>query len=350
MEIDAYQEAARKMNFRSWGFHTQLGLIYIDMGQYEDGLREGLEATRLDPNVESPYRRLLDAYICLNRLPEAKQLAEKLRALRLDGTRIHQRFLEIAYVEEDPAAASKEIQWFSGKPEEFLSLGLQAAYRNVHGERGESHKLYQRAAETARLRGFRDTAAEFDEADAWADTLSGNCQTARRLGRPALALALCGNTAESEKLAAETAKRYPNGTIWNAVQLPEIRAAIALQRNQPAISVDELGSASPFERSYIEAIYLRGLAYLRLHKSAEAAAEFQKIVDHQGWSWGATWVHPNWGQYYSLSYLGLARASALAGETAKAKKTFEDFFELWKSADSDIPILKQAKAEYTNLR
>lgn len=103
--------------------------------------------------------------------------------------------------------------------------------------------------------------------------------------------------------AAGTSKLFPNGTIWNAVQLPEIRAAIALNRDQPAKSVELLASASPYERSYLDAVYLRGLAYLRLHKGAEAAAEFQKIVDHKGANWGATWVHPYWGQFYSLSYL-----------------------------------------------
>ena len=230
-------------------------------------------------------------------------------------------------------------------------MGLQAANRNVHGQRRESHKLYQRAAETALRRGLRNAAAEFEEADARADALSGNCQTVRRLGRPALALAMCGDAAQAEKLAAETSKLFPNGTIWNAVQLPEIRAAIALNRDQPAKSVELLASASPYERAYLDAVYLRGLAYLRLHKGAEAAAEFRKIVDHKGANWASDLAStPYWGQFYSLSYLGMARGSALAGDTAKAKKAFQDFFELWKDADPDIPILQQAKAEYAKLR
>jgi eukaryotic-like serine/threonine-protein kinase len=349
-EIDAYQQAARTIAYRNWSFHNQLAVVYIDLGRYEDGLQEGLEAARLNPDLEAPYRRQLDAYICLDRLPEARQVAEKVRALHVDGPRIHQRFLEIAYVAEDPVAAAKEIQWFSGKPEEYLSIGLQAANRNVHGERLESHKLYQRAAETARLKGFPDTATEFDEADAQADALSGNCRTALRMGRPALTLALCGDAAQAEKLAAQSAKLSPNGTIWNAVQLPEIRAALALQRNQPAESVELLAPASPYERSYIETIYLRGLAYLRLHKAAEAAAEFRKIVDHKGASWAATWIHPNWGLYYSPSHLALARAYSQAGDTPNAKKAFQAFFDLYKTADPDTPILRQAKTEYLNLR
>jgi hypothetical protein len=114
--------------------------------------------------------------------------------------------------------------------------------------------------------------------------------------------------------------------------------------------VELLVSAEPYERAHLEATYLRGLAYLRLKKGAEAAAEFRKIVDHKGANWGSDWRYPYWGQFYSLSYLGIARAFALAGDTAKAKKSFQDFFELWKDADPDLLILEQAKAEYAELR
>ena len=198
--------------------------------------------------------------------------------------------------------------------------------------------------------GSANAAAEFEEADARADALSGNCQTVRRLGRPALALAMCGDAAQAEKLAGETSKLFPNGTLWNAVQLPAIRAAIALKRDQPAKAVELLASASPYERAYPEAVYLRGLAYLGLREGAEAAAEFEKILDHKGANWGSAWQHPYWGQFYSLSYLGLARGSALAGDPAKAGKAYQDFLTLWKDADPDIPILKEAKAEYAKLQ
>jgi DNA-binding winged helix-turn-helix (wHTH) protein/tetratricopeptide (TPR) repeat protein len=349
-EIDAYQLAVRNNYPRKWGFHNQLSLTYNDMGQFEEGLKQGVEAVRLEPNVEAPYRRVLDAYMCLDRLQEADQVAAKVRALEIDGVRIHQRFLELAYIKDDKAAIAKEIQWFAGKPEEYLSFGLQAADLNVRGQRRESHKLYQRAADTARHLEFRYVADEYEEADARADALSGNCQTARRFGRPAFALAICGEAAQAEKLAAETSKALPNGTIWNAVQLPEIQAMIALHRDQPGRSVELLASASPYERAYPDAIYVRGLAYLKMHRGADAAAEFQKIVDHKGANWGATWVHPNWGQRYSLSYLGMARGYAIAGDTARAKKAFQDFFELWKDADPDIPVLKQAKVEYAKLK
>ena len=320
------------------------------MGQFEAGLKEGQESAQLEPHVEPPWRRLLDAWMCLDRLPEADAVAAKVRALGIDGSRIHQRFLELAYLENDPAAVNREAQWFAGKPDEYLSFGLQAASLNMHGQRRESHELYQRAADTAGREGLQYVADDFEEADVRADALSGHCQTTRRLGRPALALAICGETAEAEKLAAETSRLYPNGTIWNAVQLPEIQAMIALHSNEPAKAIELLASAAPYERAYPDAVYVRGLAYLQMNKGAEAVAEFRKVAEHEGASWGATWVHPNWGQYYALSWLGMARGYALAGEKAQARRAFEKFFALWKDADPEIPVVRQGRAEYAKLR
>ena len=341
-EIDAWQLSARNYP-RNWGPHNQLSLTYIDMGQFEEGLKEGQESAQLEPHVEPPWRRQLDALMCLNRLPEAEVVAAKVRALGIDGSRIHQRFLELAYLQDDHPSIAREIQWFSGKPEEYLSFGLQAAYLNMHGQRRESSEEYQRAAETARRRGLRYVANDFEEADARANALAGNCQSARRLGR--LALAMCDETAEAEKLAAETSKLFPDGTIWNAVQFPEIEAMIELAKG-----VELLASASPYERAYPDAVYVRGVGYLQMKRGAEAGAEFRKIADHEGASWGATWVHPYWGQYYALSYLGMARGHVLAGEGTQARDAYEKFFALWQNADPDLPVLRQAHAEYAKLK
>jgi eukaryotic-like serine/threonine-protein kinase len=351
-ELDKANDAYRLANQdypRFWMFPNEWSESLITLGQFEEGLKAGQEAVRLEPRVEFAYRRLLDAYICLGRLVEAGEVVQKLRALGIGGARIHQRFLEMAYLQGDQAAVVREIQWYTGRPEEYLSLGLQAASRNVLGQRRESSRLYERAAQAALRQGLPDVAGELEEADARADALSGNCQTVHRLRRPALALAMCGDAAQARKLAAETSKLYPNDTVWNAVQLPAIRAAIELKGDQPARAVELLATASPYERAYPEVAYLRGLAHLRLKNGADAVAEFRKILDHKGANWASTWQHPNWGQYYSLSYLGMARGYALAGDTGKAKKAFQDFLELWKDADPDIPVLKQAKAEYAKL-
>ena len=342
-EIDAWQLSSRNYP-RNWAPHNEVSLTYIDMGQFEEGLKEGQDSARLEPHVEPPWRRQLDALMCMNRLPEAEAVAANVRALGIDGPRIHQRFLELAYLEDDHASIAREIQWFSAKPEEYVSFGLQAAYLNMHGQRRESSREYQRAAETARRQGFRYVTDDFEEADARADALAGTCQRVRRLGRPPLALAMCGETAEAKRLASETSKLFPNGTIWNAVQLPEIEATI-----EPAKGVELLASASPYERAYPDAVYVRGLAYLHMKRGTEAAAEFRKIADHEGASWGATWVHPYWGQYYALSYLGMARGHVLAGESIQARDAYKKFFALWQNADPDLPVLRQAQAEYAKL-
>jgi DNA-binding winged helix-turn-helix (wHTH) protein/tetratricopeptide (TPR) repeat protein len=349
-EIDTYQIAVRDNYPRVWSFHNQLALTYNDMGRFEDGLREGEEAVQLVPNFEAPNRRVLDAYLCLGRYGEADRAAAEMRARGIDGVRIHQRFLELAYLEHDAAAAAREIEWYAGKQDEYISFGLQAAMLNLHGQRRASQVLYQRAADAARHQGLRYVVDDFEEADARADALTGDCRSTRQLGRPALALALCGEAAKAEEVAAETTKARPNDTIWNAVQLPEIQAAVALNRNDGARALERMTSAAPYERAYPDAIYVRGLAYLKMGKGAEAAAEFKKIVDHEGTSWGATWIHPNWGQYYALAYLGMARGSALAGETAQAKKAFDAFFALWKDADRGVPLLREANVEEKKLK
>jgi serine/threonine protein kinase/tetratricopeptide (TPR) repeat protein len=346
--VDVYRSGTQRYP-SDWGFRNNLSGNLIDLGQFEEGLKEGLAAVRLQPNAEPPYRRVMDAYMCLDQLDEANKVAERVRMQGIDGARIHQRFLEMAYIEGDQAAVERETLWYAGKREEYLSFGLQAANRNVLGRRLESSKLYKKAADTALRQELRDVAASFDEANARADALSGNCRTVRRLGRPALALAMCGDTVQAEKLVAEISKRFPKGTVWNAVQLPEVRAALELQHD-PRKAVELLASASRYERAYPEVPYLRGSAYLNLHRGAEAAAEFQKIVDHKGASWGSTWLYPNWGLYDSLSHLGMARGFALAGDTAKARRAFQDFFTAWKGADTDIPILRQAEAEFAKLR
>ena len=161
---------------------------------------------------------------------------------------------------------------------------------------------------------------------------------------------MCGETSEAEKLAAETSRLSPNAIIWNAVQLPEIQAMIALHRNEPAKGIELLASASPYERAYPDAVYVRGLIHLSMKRGAEAAVEFRKITDHEGASWGATWLHPYWGQYYALAYLGMARGYALAGDGPQAKAAYEKFLALWKTADHDLPVLRQARAEYAKLR
>ena len=166
----------------------------------------------------------------------------------------------------------------------------------------------------------------------------------------ALALARAGDTAGAEKLAAELDKAFPLDTRVQRYWLPTIRAGVALERKDPNRAIEllkvastvELGSITPDLTIFLCPAYLRGQAYLMLHDGNAAAAEFQKFIDHRGvvmnFPWGA------------LARLGLARAYAMQGDNAKARAAYQDFLMLWKDADPDVPVLREAKAEYAKLK
>jgi DNA-binding winged helix-turn-helix (wHTH) protein/tetratricopeptide (TPR) repeat protein len=331
---------------RVWGYRNLMSENHITLGQFENGLQEGQIAQQLEPDVEPPYRRLMDAYMNLDQLDEAKKVEEGLRSRNFGGARIHQRFLEIAYAKEDEAAAAREVQWFTGRPEEYVSFGLQAAYRNLHGERREASGLYRQASISALREGLKDAATDFEDSDAVGAALVGKCSAKKNFSRPPLALALCGDIARAEQLLVQTSKQLPNDLIWNAVQLPTIRAAIELHQGHSDKVVEMLASARPYERAYLEVPYIRGLALLRLGRGMEAAIEFRKITEHPGSSWGNTWRHSKWGLYYAPAHLRLAQAFVLAGDLAKATEAYNKFLTLWRDADASIPLWAEAQREH----
>ena len=162
----------------------------------------------------------------------------------------------------------------------------------------------------------------------------------------AIALGLAGDAPQSTRLAADLAKRFPEDTILQFDYLPMIHAVAALQSGSANKALEALVPAAPYELGWtglnLYPVYLRGQAYLAAHQGSAAAAEFQKILDH-------AYVVQN-GPIGALAHLGLARAYVLSGDTVKAKSAYQDFLGLWKDADPDIPILKQAKAEYAKLQ
>ena len=161
--------------------------------------------------------------------------------------------------------------------------------------------------------------------------------------RTGIALALCGDAAQAQAQNDEALKRYPKNTLVNEVYLPLIRAELDLQRGNRTQVIQMLQAVSRYEGvSFYYQNYLRGQAYLGEGKGAEAAREFQTILDHRGWS--------PLSPLYPLAHLGLARAATLAGDMAKSRKAYQDFFALWKDADTDIPILIEAKKQYEKLK
>jgi tetratricopeptide (TPR) repeat protein len=352
--IDAGQLYARTYPREAFPRNV-LGNLYRATGDWEKALPEYQEAVRLDPRFAYPYSNQVPTFSYLDRFDEAKAVAARAFAQKVDSPAIHLYLLRVAYIQDDREEVKKQIQWLAGKAEEYLSLDTQATDAAVLGQLRKGQELLLRAAELARRQNLPDNAARFRAQEAQAEAQMGDCEAARSKARAAilpeqapadtlaasLPLALCGDAAAAQKAAEQTSKRYPVDTLWNAVHLPSIRAAIELGRNQPDRAVELLQSAAPYERAFTYAVYLRGLAYLRARKGAEAATEFQKILDHKG---------ANWGPYYPLSYVGLARASVLSGDTARARKAYQDFLALWKDADPDLPILKEAQQEYAKLK
>ena len=249
--------------------------------------------------------------------------------------------------------------WAKGKPEEALMINVQGNAAAFSGLLQQARELRRRAVRLAQQQGFEEAAALYLGLGAVAEAAFGNNDEARRRADDALglsrglgpeslaamALAWTGDTVGARKLADDLDERFPKDTVLQERDLPTIRAVIEIQRGNPARAVELLQTAIPYELGSFggfRAIYERGRAYLRLGAGEEAAAEFQKILDHRG-------VAPLSPQY-PLAHLGLARAHALAGDTAGARRAYQDFLALWKDADPDIPILLEAKAEYAQLR
>jgi tetratricopeptide (TPR) repeat protein/tRNA A-37 threonylcarbamoyl transferase component Bud32 len=353
--IEAYQAYAQAYP-RDLTPHVNMGLQYNNAGRWEKDVEEELEAIRLEPKVAVSYGSLINEYIRLDRYDEAKAMAAKAFAMKTDSANIHNALLRLAYIQGDSAAVQKEIQWGAGRPDEYGSLGTQAAAAGYLGQRRKARELSRQAGDVAKRHKLAAVAASYSAREAADDAQVGSCEIARteahaalRLvsgdtlpaaGGAAAALATCGDAGEAEKWAAEVSKLQQSNTIWNAITLPSLRAQIELKRDQPGKAIELLKSAIPYERANNGVFRIRGLAYLQLKQGPEAAAQFQKILDHKG---------AYWGTGYPLAYVGLARAAVLSGDTPKAKKAYQDFLALWKDADPDLPILIEARKEYAAL-
>ncbi len=337
--------------------HNNLGVAYGSIGQYEKSVEELREALRLDPNTLRRYSNLAAALMRLNRFEEAKAICEQATAQKLDHANLHDRLYNIAFIYGDTTTLRQQVDWASGQPGEYVHLNWQAGAAAFAGQLQKAGDFSKRALELAQQRNLQEAAADIVSSNAeWAAVLA-KCQQSRvdltraaalprtpnSLFRSGMALALCGAAAQAQTLTDEAVKRYPKHTLVNEVYLPLIRAALELQRGNRTQAIQILTAASRYESvSNFYQNYLRGQAYLGERNGAAAAREFQTILDHRGWS-------PT-SPLYPLAHLGLARAALLQGDTAKAQKSYQDFFALWKDADADLPVLIEAKKEYEKLK
>jgi serine/threonine protein kinase/tetratricopeptide (TPR) repeat protein len=348
---------------RDFGPYGDQGAISFTLGNWEKGLEEFREAMRLEPNAGALYEDVGYAYMNLNRLEEAEAVFKQAEERKLEVEWLLQNRYILAFLKGDTTQMTQWVSAAMGKPgQEDELLAAQADTEGWYGRLKNAHELTGRAMESAQHHAAKETAAAYQAAAALRETEAGNREQARAEAHAALnlapnrdvreiaalALARAGDTARAEKLAAELDKTFPLSTMVQRYWLPTIRAAVALERKDPNRAIELLQAASTVELGlptnltiFLCPVYLRGEAYLMLHDGKAAAAEFQKFIDHRG-----VVINFPWG---ALARLGLARAYALQGDTAKARAAYQDFLTIWKDADPDLPVLKQAKAEYAKL-
>jgi serine/threonine protein kinase/Flp pilus assembly protein TadD len=339
--------------------HNTLAFHYTQVGQFNKAIEEAREAIRLNPSRPQPYSNLALALMCLNRFDEAKEVYQQAQAQNLDTTPFHYGLYLIAFAQGDAAGVKQNLDWMGGKSNEYEALDWQAKTSSFAGQLRRARELSRNAIDLASRAGLNELAAQFrararlraaaagacDEPGDDAPNAAGSERTGSSVIEDSLGLALCGQAAQAQSLIDEQSRRFPKDTLLNAVWIPTVRALAEINRNNPAQAIQLLQAAGRYEMGYAAGFwptYVRGLAYLRSRAGAEAAAEFQRILNNRG-------VNIN-SNLYSLAYLGLARATTLMGDRAKARNTYEDFFKLYKDSDPDVPALQQARQEYEKLR
>jgi tetratricopeptide (TPR) repeat protein len=346
---------------------NNLGVLYQTLGLHDKSLTEYREALRLGPSESLNFANLVLGYLHLKRLEEAQATADEALAKNLDSADLRLSLYQIAFLKNDPPGMAQQVSWSLGKPgNENAMLALEASTAARLGKLEAAREISRQAAASAGRAGEKEPAAGCEAAAALWEALYGNVAAAREHtvaalalsnGRDAqyvsaLALALIGDSAHAHALANDLEKRYPNDTILRFNYLPTLRAQLALNvPNSAAKAVEILAVASPYELGVsgnstfwtnLYPVYVRGEAFLASHQGIQAAAEFQKILD-----WPGVVVNEPIG---ALAYLGLARSHVLAGHAPESRAAFNTFFTLWKDAGPDIPVLKEAKAEYAKLR
>lgn len=337
--------------------YSNLAGFYAAFGNYEKALQDALEALRREPDDEDNYNLTANLYMALNRLDEAEATLKQAEERKLESDDLLTSRYVLAFLrgdEEGMARAAASIE--KGKP--LVAHALQGPTEAYYGRLGKARELLGRAAEAARQAGAVDSAATLltdsgiragylgDVQHARSDAEAGlKLATSRDAQYEAsLAFALAGDTEHAEKIIAQMNNRFPLDTWVQRFYLPTTRAAVALAQKDPDKAIDALRETTPHELGGItlfDAIYLRGQAYLMLHNGSAAAMEFQKIIDHPG----IVWAYPPG----ALAHLGLARAYSLQGDKAKSRAAYQHFLALWKTADPDLPLLKEARAEYAKL-
>jgi eukaryotic-like serine/threonine-protein kinase len=343
-----------------------LGVDYTYLGNYEKAVEASLEDLRLNAGSAAAFTNLVGMYAALNRPSEAKAIYEQALAHKVSNPFLHGNRYGVAFLESDFPEMQRQVAEASRKPGEDVLLSFDSDTKAFHGCLGKARVLSKLAADSARRNDSPETAAAWQMDLALRDAEFSNVALARRETASALAtastrdvtvlaalaLARSGDTEQAKHLADDLAGQFPLNTVINHYWLPAIYASIEIQHRNPTKAVEllqtavayELGSPLPqFEvGGSLYPVYVRGQAYLMLHQGTEAIGEFQKFIDYRGVAINCPLA--------ALARLQLARAYAMDGDSTKARGAYKEFFGLLKDADHDIPILKEAKAEYAKLQ
>ena len=362
---------------------NNLGVIYASLGDYDEALARAQESMKLDPDGMG-YANLVGSYLRVNRLDQARATAQEAQAHNLDNPAIHLGLYGIDFLQHDAAGMEREAAGLMGKPGfEDEMLGFESATAAYGGQFAKARELTRRASDSAQRADEKEPAASYEVEAAVREAVVGNTSHAKQQAQAALALStgrdveaasaialgLAGDAPQATRLAADLAKRFPEDTIVQFEYLPMIHAGAALQGGNASKALEALAPAAPYELGlwvFPYPVYLRGEAYLAAHEGSAAAAEFQKILDHPGVVGNepiGALAHLGLGRAYALQaglpvaavsdrrkQNGAQRAPLQLDALTKARTAYLDFLALWKDADPDIPILKQAKAEYAKLK
>jgi serine/threonine protein kinase/tetratricopeptide (TPR) repeat protein len=343
-----------------------LGTLHAVEGRYEPALEQTQRALRLNPDNVITYDNLTQVLLSLNRLDDARKAYDDAIARKLDDDVLHLVRYGVGFLQSDGKVMSEQTAWFTDRPEvENEMLALEAETEAYAGHLKKARELTRRAVDSALRADNKAGASIWELEGAFREEILGepgareraiaglrvapDSPEAQEFG--ALVLAGSGDAKRAEALMQDLQKRFPFHTMVQSYWLPTVRAQIALGNQGPQQAIDMLQTTLPVELGQplstqgpycLYPVYVRGEAYLAAGQGGAAAAEFQKLIDHRGISWSCATG--------ALARLGLGRAYGLAGDKAKARAAYQEFLTLWKDAEPDIPILKQAKAEYAKLQ
>ncbi len=337
---------------------TNLAVIYSDLGKLDQSVEQAKNAVRIAPDEGQTYANLVDGYISLDRLDQAKAVASEAIARNLDTPTLRLYMYDVAFLERNAGEMQKLLNWAAGEPGvEDAFLGDQANEAALAGHLVQARTFTERAAEAARRADEKETAAGYQIEAAQREALFGNAAETIKLADSALALAndrdtrygaavalaLAGVTDRARAIAERLNLEFPDDTFVQDIYLPVIRGAAAVAQHDPATAIKDLVPASPYELGLAGGmlpVYVRGLAYVAQGDGPHAITEFQKVIDRPGIVLNAP-IGP-------LAYLQMGRAWLVQGNREKARAAYDKFFAAWKDPDPDIPLLKQARAEYAS--